>query len=80
MCGRNKKDEHTELQGIPHNIFTVILRIFFKLRTDHKMFILSLISSNDPQSSHHFIWIPLHPSGIAQNRKAPLVADTLFFW
>lgn len=65
MCGRNKKDEHTELQGIPHNIFTVILRIFFKLRTDHKMFILSLISSNDPQSSttsyeFHCIPVALH--------------------
>lgn len=50
---------------------------FFKLHTDHMVLILSLISSNDPQSSHHLIWIPLHPSGIAQNRKVPLAADTL---
>lgn len=41
------------------------------------MLVLLLISSNDAQNSHPIKWIPLHSSGISQDRKFPLVAVTL---
>jgi len=58
-------------------MFTVILHVFFKRHSDHKMLVMLLISSDDQKKNHPTKKVLLHFSSISQTRKAPIAAVAL---